>query len=39
MLSVNLTLIDETHKCKALIDLPQIEHNVLLIVSMCQSNH
>ena len=38
MLSVNLTLIDQTHECKALIHLSQVKHNVLLIVSVCQSD-
>ena len=39
MLLVNLSLVNETDQSQAFVDFPQIQHDVLLVICMCQSNN
>ena len=38
MLLVDLRLVDKADQGQALVDLPEVKHNVFLVVGVCQSN-
>lgn len=38
MLPMDFTLVNEADESQAFVNLAQVEHDVLLIVCMCQSN-